>query len=66
MFLDHLSVESELGPWPEPERNETLGVRTYVQRIPNTGHIGGELVTEKARFHHVTLPLLSIQERADG
>ncbi len=43
---------------------ETYAIRPYVMRVPNRSALGTSFMTEKAEYHLVSLPLLSIQARA--
>lgn len=43
---------------------ENYSIRPYVIRVPNRTALGTSFWTEKAEYHLVSLPLLSIQARA--
>lgn len=43
---------------------DTYSIRPYVIRVPNRTALGTSFWTEKAEYHLVSLPLLSIQARA--
>lgn len=43
---------------------ETYSIRPYAMRVPNRTVLGTSFMTEKAEYHLVSLPLLSIQARA--
>lgn len=45
---------------------ESYSIRPYVTRIPNREALGTSFKTEKAEFHLVLLPRLSIQGSALG
>ncbi|TPM37030.1 hypothetical protein [Mesorhizobium sp. B2-3-2] len=42
---------------------EKYSIRPYAMIVPNRTALGTSFMTEKAQYHLVSLPMLSIQER---